>query len=103
MTAQTRWIVVRNVAAILIGLFGVFTIFNWFMLPKDIYFRRLNLWLFFVLPASAGLIAWLLHPRSTPATKQLAKTLTVIYSVAFSLFLLSFGIAFARNNTPRYW
>ncbi len=77
-------------------------IFNWFMLPKDIYFWRLNLWPFVVFPASAGLIASFVHPRSTPGTKQLAKTLTVIYSVAFSLFLLSFGIAFAMNNTHKY-
>lgn len=103
MTIQLRWISIRSIAALLVALFGLFWIFNWFMIPKGTYFWRLNLWPFLVLPFSAGLLAFLLHPRSTLDLKQRAKLLASVYGAVFSLFLLSFGISFATNNTHKYW
>jgi len=94
---------IRSVAAAVLTLLGVFWMFNWFMLPKDEYFWKLNLWPFMVLPVSAGLFAWFLQPRSSSASIRIGKMIGYSYGILLGLFLLFFVIAFTANNTHQYW
>ena len=94
---------VRAGIAILLTLAGSFFIFNWFMLPKDEYFWRLNLWPFLALPLGSGILAWFVQPRSNETSVRVGHTAAAGYSVLMGFFLLSFTVAFATNNTYRYW
>lgn len=93
----------RGGVAVLLTLVGSFFIFNWFMLPKDEYFWRLNLWPFLALPLGCGTVAWFVQPRSNEISVGVGRVAAVAYCVILSFFLLSFVVAFATNNTHKYW
>jgi hypothetical protein len=62
---------VRKIGAVLIALLGCFWAFNALMFPKDRWFWSGYHYLpFFLLPACAVLIAFLLYPRSNPSLRD---------------------------------
>lgn len=97
------WFNLRSIAAFAIALLGVFSMLYWFLLPKDIYFWRLNLWPLLATPLGAGLIAAIVHPRSTTTARQRVRSLAYGYGILFVAYLLLFSSAFGANNTHKYW